>query len=167
MYLEKEHTAHGVSSHQSPCQMRISQTVFQIRARGKEQGRESLAATASSKEFSVLGTTARWVRLPAPCPRSRAREQRWRVRKLERFLKWLPRRTRRPATPSPFILVNNSAKRQMALAESLQEPLPQSWGFLPHYCYLQLPRPTLACRRSVCFPQVTACLSEDEQTNSK
>lgn len=112
-----------------------------------------------------------WEPQPGGCdclrPRSRAREQRWRVRKLERFLKWLPRRTRRPATPSPFILVNNSAKRQMALAESLQEPLPQSWGFLPHYCYLQLPRPTLACRRSVCFPQVTACLSEDEQTNSK
>lgn len=63
VYLEKEHTAHRVSSHQSPCQMRISQTVFQIRARGKEQGRESLAATASSKEFSAgnhgqVGATA-------------------------------------------------------------------------------------------------------------
>ena len=70
MYLEEEHTAHRVSSHQSPCQMRISQTVFQIRARGKEQGREFLAATASSKEFSVLGTMAKWVRLPAPLQQS-------------------------------------------------------------------------------------------------
>ena len=74
MYLEKEHTAHRVSSHQSPGQMRISRTVFQIRARGKEQGRESLAVTASFTDFSVLGTTAKWVRQPAPLQQSQSTE---------------------------------------------------------------------------------------------
>lgn len=70
MYLEKQHVTHEVPDHPSPCQMRISRTVFKIRARRKEQGRESLAARAGFKEFSVLGTAANWVRLTAPLHQS-------------------------------------------------------------------------------------------------
>lgn len=129
------------------CQMRISRLFFKSGQGEKNRTGNPWLPQPASKN-SVC-----WEQQPTGCdwlhPCSKAREQRWRVRKLRRFLKWLPRRNLRPATPSPFILVNNSAKLQMGLVESLKEPLPQSGGFLPHCCYMQLPQ-TQTCLQGKC-----------------
>lgn len=86
-----------------------------------------------------------------PC--TKAREQRWRVRKWRRFLKWLPRRNLRPATPSPFILVNNSTKLQMGLAESVQKPLPQSGDFFLIAATCNFPDPRLPAGEVCALPK--------------
>lgn len=109
-----------------------------------------------------------WEQQPTGCdglhPCTKAREQRWRAMKLRRFLKWLPRSNSRPATPNLFILVNNSAKLQIGLAESLYRLgdffLIAATCNFPDLCLL-------ICKGSVCSTQVTTCLSEHEQTNSK
>lgn len=132
------------------------------------QGEKNRAGNPWLQEPASKNSVCREQR-PTGCdwlhPCTKAREQRWRrVRKLRRFLKWLPRRNLRPATPSPFILVNNSAKLQIGLAESLPKPLPQSGDFFLIAVACNFPDPRLPAGEVCALPKSWHVYQMNKQT---
>lgn len=80
------------------------------------------------------------------------------------FLKWLPRRHLRVATPRPFISVNKSAKLHMGWAAPLQEPLPQSGDFFLTAATCDFPAPHLPAGEVCALPKSWRVYQMNKQT---
>lgn len=137
------------------------QDCFPNQGKGWGWGGAGRTGQGSASKNSVC-----WERLPDGCepaaPLHRSQRTKRKGEEIKKILEVISQRNLSAATPSPFISVHNSAKLQTGFAMAHRAGISP-----PVLLHATSPACSPACRGSVCSPQVTACLSEDEQTNSK